>query len=198
MSHDAAINAFTVKSAGTKSVTASRSHGSAFIIPVITPVTMPVGPYKLSIQPGSGSLAVAITINYGLLKKDIIFLTFFFFHGISCFYCWGAGTTEALTDQIYIWVWAISYNFYVEYRRKPRNNRIEERRSGIVNSMENRFKTSANGFNGFSLILYRLKIIPYYGQLRDRIVPLIYCLGLFLRYLCTSSSSIRLTKKTLR
>lgn len=61
MSQDAAINAFTVKSAGTKSVTASISHGSAFIIPVITPVTMPVGPYKLSIQPGSGSFAVAIT-----------------------------------------------------------------------------------------------------------------------------------------
>lgn len=65
VSQDAAINAFTVKSAGTKFVTASISHGSAFIIPVITPVTMPVGPYKLSIQPGRGSFAVAITIVHG-------------------------------------------------------------------------------------------------------------------------------------
>lgn len=68
VSQDAAINAFTVKSAGTKSVTASISHGSAFIIPVITPVTMPVGPYKLSIQPGRGSLAVAITAMHGQKK----------------------------------------------------------------------------------------------------------------------------------
>jgi len=63
VSQDAAISAFTVKSAGTRSVTAFRSHGRDFIIPVITPVTMPVGPYKLSIQPGRGSLAVAITVK---------------------------------------------------------------------------------------------------------------------------------------
>jgi hypothetical protein len=61
VSQDAAISAFTVKSAGTRSVTAFTSHGRDFIIPVITPVTMPVGPYKLSIQPGRGSLAVAVT-----------------------------------------------------------------------------------------------------------------------------------------
>lgn len=63
VSQDAAINAFTVKSAGTKSVTTFTSHGSDFIIPVITPVTIPVGPYKLSIQPGIGSFAVAITVQ---------------------------------------------------------------------------------------------------------------------------------------
>lgn len=79
---DAAINEFTLISAGTKSVTASIAHGSDFIIPVITPVTKPVGPYKLSIQPGRGSLDVAITVIRAKPRK----IQFLIINRIKCCY----------------------------------------------------------------------------------------------------------------
>jgi hypothetical protein len=69
-SHAHAINAFTVKSAGTTFACTEPSQWIDRSNPVPAPAATPVGPYKLSIQPRSGSRYVEITVRSQRCDSD--------------------------------------------------------------------------------------------------------------------------------
>lgn len=78
--HAEAITALATISAGIKSAFLSGLHSTILIIPVIAATITPDGPYKLSIQPGTGSLSEpmteiikkAINVNYCLILLNFV------------------------------------------------------------------------------------------------------------------------------
>lgn len=68
-SQTAAIILLMTKSTGTNSALLSGSAGMVLRAPMAAPATTPVTPYMLSIHPGTGSLALTVTVGEKWLEE---------------------------------------------------------------------------------------------------------------------------------
>jgi hypothetical protein len=80
VTHDVTSIALAAMSTGMRSTLSLGSQWKHLMVPIREPTVMPEGPFKLSNQPGTGSLCVEMTegltqnvLNYFLLRSRIVF-----------------------------------------------------------------------------------------------------------------------------